>query len=147
MFLNELCPGDSAEGYFILESILVKTASNGKPFLSLVLGDRSGTMEAKVWDYRGPIGAGDTGAVAYLKGSVSEFRGASQLTIDVLRLADASDRYPVSDLVPAAPIDLKASARLATILVFPTPPLPLVTERTRASLEFPGTILPASVVF
>ena len=109
MFLNELFPGDSAEGYFILESILVKTASNGKPFLSLVLGDRSGTMEAKVWDYRGPIGAGDTGAVAYLKGSVSEFRGASQLTIDVLRLADASDRYPVSDLVPAAPIDLKAS--------------------------------------
>lgn len=78
MFLNELFPGDSAEGYFILESILVKTASNGKPFLSLVLGDRSGTMEAKVWDYRGPIGAGDTGAVAYLKGSVSkEFRGAS----------------------------------------------------------------------
>ena len=93
MFLNELFPGDSAEGYFILASILVKTASNGKPFLSLVLGDRSGTMEAKVWDYRGPIGAGDTGAVAYLKGSVSEFRGASQLTAEGRHLLLQYERY------------------------------------------------------
>ncbi|MGI5979668.1 MAG: 3'-5' exoribonuclease YhaM family protein [Oscillospiraceae bacterium] len=109
MYIHELFPGDSVEGFFVLESIFEKQASNGKPFLSLVLADRTGTMEAKVWDYKGPICAADTGAVAYLKGSVSEFRGAPQITVDVIRLADERDRYSVSDLVPTAPIDMKAS--------------------------------------
>lgn len=109
MYISELCPGDSVEGFYLLENIFEKRASNGKPFLSLTLGDRSGTMDAKVWDYSGPIGQADTGAVAYLKGSVSEFRGAPQITVDVLRLADENDRYPVSDLVPTAPIDVRAA--------------------------------------
>lgn len=109
MYINELIPGDAVDGFFVLESIFPKTASNGKPFLNLTLGDCSGTMEAKVWDYKGPIGTADTGAVAYIKGSVSEFRGAPQITADVIRLADENDRYPVSDLVPTAPIDVKAS--------------------------------------
>ena len=109
MYISELIPGDAVDGFYVLESIFPKTASNGKPFLNLTFGDCSGTIEGKVWDYAGPIGAADTGAVAYVKGSVSEYRGARQLTADVIRLADASDRYPVSDLVPTAPIDVKAS--------------------------------------
>ena len=109
MYINELNTGDQTEGYFLLESAYAKQASNGKPFLSVVLGDRTGSMEGKVWDYPGPITASDSGAVVWIKGTVSEFRGARQMTVDSIRLADRTDRYPISDLVPTASIDAKAS--------------------------------------
>lgn len=109
MYINELNTGDHAEGFFLLESVYAKQASNGKPFLSVVLGDRTGSMEGKVWDYPGPIGASDSGAVVWIKGTVSEFRGAKQMNVECIRLADGSDRYPISDLIPTAPIDVHAA--------------------------------------
>ena len=49
--------------------------ASGKPFLSAVLADTSGTIEAKVWDYSGPIGERDVGKVLKVRGSVSDYRG------------------------------------------------------------------------
>lgn len=121
MYINELNTGDHAEGFFLLESVYAKQASNGKPFLSVVLGDRTGSMEGKVWDYPGPIGASDSGAVVWIKGTVSEFRGAKQMNVECIRLADGSDRYPISDLIPTAPIDVHAAWQKIEAYVIPLP--------------------------
>jgi 3'-5' exoribonuclease len=59
MFINEMNTGDQVEGCYLLQSAYSKQSSNGKPFLSIVLGDCTGTMDGKVWDYPGPIGASD----------------------------------------------------------------------------------------
>jgi 3'-5' exoribonuclease len=111
MFINEMNTGDQVEGCYLLQSAYSKQSSNGKPFLSIVLGDCTGTMDGKVWDYPGPIGASDNGSVVWIRGTVSEFRGSNQITVDRIRLADRSDHYAVSDLVPTAPIDVEASWR------------------------------------
>lgn len=97
--------GDDVEGFYILKSSFPKVASNGKPFLNATLSDRTGTIDAKVWDYSGPINGSDEGKVIKIRGSVSEFRGTPQVSIEKIRLADANDRYDVSALVPVAPID------------------------------------------
>ena len=78
---------------------------SGKPFLTAVLADESGTIEAKVWDYSGPIGERDAGKVIKVRGSVSDYRGALQVTVDKLRLAAEDDHVDVSRLVRVAPID------------------------------------------
>ena len=109
MYIRDIETGDVLEGFYLLQNITSKQASNGKPFLSVVLADRTGTVDGKVWDYGGPITSADTGSVAYLKGSVSEYRGVRQVSVDRIRLADPSDRYAVSDLVPTAPIDASDS--------------------------------------
>ena len=49
--------GDDVEGFYVLKDAFLKTTAAGKPFLSGVLADRSGTIDLKVWDYSGPIGA------------------------------------------------------------------------------------------
>ena len=99
--------GDDVEGFYVLKDAFLKTTAAGKPFLSGVLADRSGTIDLKVWDYSGPIGAtpADTGRIVKIRGQVSEFKGAPQLTAGRIRMADGNDQYDVSALVPVAPID------------------------------------------
>ena len=41
-----------------------------------------------------------------IRGTVSEFRGTPQITVDRIRLADDNDTYDLSALVPVAPIDV-----------------------------------------
>lgn len=107
--LADLRSGDQIEGFYILRSAQGKVSTNGKPFLSAVLADRTGAVDAKCWDYAGPIGASDEGKVIKIRGTVSEYRGALQLTIERLRMAADADHYDRSRLVPMAPIDLDES--------------------------------------
>ncbi len=100
--------GMDVEGFYVLKAAFAKVTASGKPFLSAVLADTSGTIEAKVWDYSGPIGERDVGKVLKVRGSVSDYRGMPQLTVDKLRLAEDNDRVDVSKLVSVAPIDREA---------------------------------------
>ena len=68
--------------------------------------DGAGSIEIKVWDYSGPISSADEGNVVKIRGTVSEFRGTPQITVDRIRLADDNDTYDLSALVPVAPIDV-----------------------------------------
>lgn len=111
MYIHEMNTGDQVEGFFILSNAFAKQAANGKPFLSAVLEDRTGTIEGKVWDYSGPVSPDDIGAVIKIRGVVSEFRGMPQITIERIRLAEENDVYRTDDLVPTAPIDVEASFR------------------------------------
>lgn len=101
--------GDEIEGFYIIKTAQARVSNSGKPFLSAVLADRSGSIEAKVWDYGGPVGPADEGSVLKIRGTVNEFRGAPQLIISRLRLTQEGDRYNLGDLVPVAPIDTDAA--------------------------------------
>lgn len=103
--LTELLPGDSVEGFYILKSAVSKLTNSGNPFLSAVIADASGSMDAKVWNYGGPIGAAEDGKIVKIRGTVSEYRGSLQMSIERIRLAQNNDVYNLSDLVPCAPVD------------------------------------------
>ncbi|MGN1001785.1 MAG: 3'-5' exoribonuclease YhaM family protein [Oscillospiraceae bacterium] len=105
----DMTVGDNVEGFYVLKTANPKTTANGKPFLSAALSDRSGVIEAKVWDYAGPIASADEGRVVKIRGSVSEFRGTPQLTVERIRLAEDGDAYDRAALVPVAPIDADAA--------------------------------------
>ena len=85
----EMVVGSEFEGYYVLKAAAGKTSNNGRPYLTATLSDRTGDIDAKVWDYSGPVGQKDEGKVVKVRGSVSEYRG--------------------SHLVPTAPIDAKAA--------------------------------------
>lgn len=107
--IEDMRIGDQIEGFYLLRDAFAKTTQSGKPFLTMVLSDRTGDIDAQVWDYTGPVTQKDVGAAVKIRGTVSEFRGAPQITVDRLRLADAGDVFSVSDLVPTAPIDVGAA--------------------------------------
>ena len=113
--IADMLPGMDVEGFYILRAAALKTTNNGKPFLSGTICDRTGSVEIKIWDYSGPIGArpDDTGRVVKIRGSVSEYRGALQISVHRIRMAEAADDYDTALLVPTAPID--ADAALADV--------------------------------
>ena len=104
--IADMIVGDDVEGFYILKAAYPKTTAAGKPFLSATLSDRTGTIEIKVWDYAGPISSANEGEVVKIRGTVGEFRGTPQITVEKIRLAEGNDTYDVSALVPVAPIDV-----------------------------------------
>ncbi|MBQ4370190.1 MAG: HD domain-containing protein [Oscillospiraceae bacterium] len=107
--IAQLRVNDETEGFYILRGAYPKTTAAGKPFLSAVLADRTGEIEAKVWDYGGPIGEKEQGKAVKIRGIVTEYRGAKQLNVERIRLAGNNDDIDVSALVPTAPIDSEAA--------------------------------------
>lgn len=103
--ITYMLPGDEVEGFYLLKQAAVKTASNGSRYLNAVLGDASGKIEAKVWDYSGPLGQADEGKIVKIRGEVGEFKGSLQLNVKKIRPASPEDSYNIADIVPTAPID------------------------------------------
>ena len=107
-WIADLEAGDEIEGFYILKTAQIKTSNSGKPFLAASVADRSGTIDANVWDYGGPLGTQDEGTVIKLRGTVSEYRGVLQLILSRLRPVQEDDQYNLGELVPVAPIDVDA---------------------------------------
>lgn len=117
VYISDMRSGQELEGFYILKEALSKTSSNGRPYLTGSLADSSGTIELKVWDYGGPIGAIDTGKIVKVRGAVSEFKGNLQFTANRIRLALTGDSYDLTKLVPSAPIDLNETYARVCALV------------------------------
>lgn len=103
----DLCTGRSVDGYYILQSAALKTTAAGKAFLSASISDKSGSIPVILWNYSGPIGPSDDGKIVFIKGQVSEFKGALQITLEALRLTQPDDPVDLGALVPVAPIDVE----------------------------------------
>ena len=115
--IADMRSGDEVEGFYILKGAYPKTTAAGKPFLSTSLSDASGVIDAKVWDYTGPIGAADEGKIIKLRGTVSEYRGSRQIVIDRIRLRTPADPVDLGGLVSVAPIDTDAYLQTIHTLV------------------------------
>ena len=116
--VKDMVPGDKVEGFYSLKEAYQKISSNGKPFLSAVIADKTGTMDVKVWDYAGPVGTQeDVGKIIKIRGDVSEFKGNPQLSLSNIRMALPEDNCDTVRLVAAAPIDKDETVRKVRALV------------------------------
>ncbi len=103
--IADLTIGSRVSGFYILQDVQLRLTSGGKPFLSATLNDRTASVGAKFWDYSGPLTEKDAGRIVRVSGSVGEYRGTPQVTLDQIRLAADAERVDLASLVPAAPID------------------------------------------
>jgi len=107
--LKGLSPGDSFQGFYILRKVEVKTKRDGKPYLALELGDKSGRMSAKVWEEaESQARELREGEVAKLRGVVQEYQGLLDVKIDLIRMATDSDPVEAEKLVKVSDKDLEA---------------------------------------
>ena len=49
-FIDQLQEGLLVQQFFLVRQVESRTDKTGKPYLSLVLGDKSGTLVARVWN-------------------------------------------------------------------------------------------------
>ncbi len=106
--LSEMLRNTEVEGFYILKNCQSKVTSQGKPFMNMMLSDRSGEMKAVVWDYSGPVNEVCEGKIIKIRGQVTEYNGTLQITVEKLREAVQSDVFDLTKLIPTAPIDIEA---------------------------------------
>ena len=103
--ISEMEQGMRIEGFYLLKDASVKKTAAGKPYLSASIMDATGSIIAMMWDYSGSIDERDAGQVVKVRGDVSVYKNANQITISRLRLANDQDEIDLERLVPVAPID------------------------------------------
>ncbi|MDP4111060.1 MAG: 3'-5' exonuclease, partial [Bacillota bacterium] len=97
--------GEQVDQYLLIKSSTKGIASNGKPFLTLMLQDQSGDIEAKLWD------AKQSDEVTYapqtivkVVGDVHHYRGRTQLKLRNIRPVSEQENVNIDDFLETAPI-------------------------------------------
>ncbi len=90
---------------YLCKSLTHATTKNGKPYDNVLLQDKTGTIDAKIWEVAGP-GIDDFEPLDYIMvgGEVTSFNGALQLNIRRARKA-YQDEYKQEDYLPVSERD------------------------------------------
>jgi 3'-5' exoribonuclease len=101
--------GRSFDSYFLVLAKQQRLTKTNKPYLNLMLGDRTGQIEGRIWDPNDPRIAKDfeKGDIVKVRGSASRFDDRVQMKIDQLRLA-LPGQTEKADLMPATIYDVDA---------------------------------------
>src|SRR5207302_10649175 len=85
---------------FVVVAKQIKPKKTGEPYIALTLGDRSGQLEAKMWDnVEAVLDAFEQDDFLKIKGLINKYKNRFQLTIHKLRkLGDSEIEY--SDYLP-----------------------------------------------
>ena len=106
-FVNELEPNRVITASFLVNSKEIRQKKSGELYLSLLLGDRTGEVDAKMWDNVSEvIESFDRDDFVKVKGLIQVFHNRPQLTIHKVRRMDESevdyaDYFPSSRRDPA----------------------------------------------
>ncbi len=102
-YIEALREGERVNAIYLCKQRTSAVTKNGKPYDSLIIQDKTGTMDAKIWDPNS-MGIEDCDALDYIEigGDVTCFAGALQLSVKRLRKVsegeyDPKDYLPVSE--------------------------------------------------
>ena len=110
IYISDLANFDEGklfDSFFLVLLKQQRTTKSNKPYLNLILGDKTGQLEGRVWAPDDPRIARDfeRGEIVKARGSASRFDDRLQMKIDQLRKATASE-VDKSDLLPSTTYDV-----------------------------------------
>jgi 3'-5' exoribonuclease len=93
--------------YFALSGMQVREKKQGGQFLALILTDKTGSFDARMWDDIADAAANCAeGSYVKVQGQVSKYQGKFQITLTKMRLAAANEVDP-ADYLPATRFDVE----------------------------------------
>lgn len=111
--------GEQVELFLLVKSSIKGTASNGKPFLTLVLQDKSGDIEAKLWDASEADEKNFAAqSIVKITGDIQNYRGRSQLKIRQIRPVTPHDHVKLDDFLETAPMSIEDMTTKLTQYLF-----------------------------
>ena len=105
-YIGSLTPNEVVTGQFLVLSKEIRQKRTGEPYLTLHLGDRTGDMEAKMWDNVAEVmDTFDRDDFVKVKGLMQLYQNRTQFTVHKLRRleeheVDPADYFPCSDRDP-----------------------------------------------
>ncbi len=96
----------SVEGFCLIKTLDIKTSSKGDTYLDIMLSDKEGEINAKLWSYN-PAFHGEfaVGQIVKVRGVISVYNGSNQLRIEKIRNINDTDNIKPEDLVKTADYD------------------------------------------
>jgi len=99
-FVSDLNAEQTITTFFLVHEKEIRNTRAGKTFLRLALGDRSGTIEAVMWDqFEAPAKDISRDDIVKVNARVEIYKNKPQLTLQQLRLAK-SEEVDLADFLP-----------------------------------------------
>jgi 3'-5' exoribonuclease len=110
IFIGDLLSFDDGkifDSFFLVLVKQLRTTKQNKPYLNLILGDKTGQIEARVWEVGDPRIAKDfeRGDIVKVRGCFSRYEDRAQVKVDQLRKALTNEADKM-DMLPATTRDV-----------------------------------------
>ena len=89
------------EGFLLVRMAEQRTSSNGSKYLDMTLCDKSGDLNAKMWD--GSVNPPKVGSVVKVRCTIQEYNCRLQMRVERMRDKQDDDDVDLSFLMPCAP--------------------------------------------
>ena len=101
-YIKDYKEGDRIADIYLCKHKQAAVTKNGKNYENVILQDKTGTIDAKVWEPNNP-GISDYDALDYIEvfGDVSSFQGTLQVSIKRIRVC-GEEEYNASDYLPVS---------------------------------------------
>ncbi len=100
-YVQDLLEGMHVSQVFLCKQKQSQTSKTGKTYYSLKLRDKTGMIDAKIWDLTNAIEHFETNDFVMAEGSVTTFNGALQLRVTRIRRAKKGE-YDEAEYMPAS---------------------------------------------
>ena len=106
-YIKEYKDGDRMLGIYLCKHKVSAVTKNGKPYDSLILQDKTGTVDAKVWDPN-HAGIAEFDSLDYIEvhGDITCFQGALQVNVKRVRKCQESEFDP-ADYLPVSKYNIE----------------------------------------
>lgn len=99
-FVKDLTADQNITGFFLVHEKEIRNTNTGKPYLRMELGDRSGTVEARMWDQFDVMAKGVTrDDFVKVQARVEIYRNRPQLLLQQFRVAKPEE-IDLADFLP-----------------------------------------------
>ncbi len=101
-YIKDLKEGDRVFDIYLCKHKQAAVTKNGKPYENIILQDKTGTIDAKVWEPNNP-GIGDYDALDYIEvyGEVNSFQGVLQVSVKRIRVCK-EEEYDPGEYLPVS---------------------------------------------
>ena len=105
-YITSLREGERINEIYLVKSKQSALTKNGKPYDNVILQDKTGTLDAKVWD-PGSVGIDEFDALDYvaITGDITSFQGNLQCSIKRARKVSEGE-YDPKDYLPVSSKDI-----------------------------------------
>ncbi|MFH0772003.1 MAG: HD domain-containing protein [Candidatus Omnitrophota bacterium] len=99
MSINDLKAGEAVKSAYLLKRRELLKTKEGKPYLRLSFGDKTGEIEGRMWNEADKVSSAiDFGCVVFVSGMVEVWKNNKQIKVDSIRIA-APAEYKREDLI------------------------------------------------
>lgn len=104
-YLKDYREGQKLTGTYLCKSKQILKTKAGKTYYSLILQDKTGTADAKIWELNNGIASFEAMDYIYCEGLVTSFQGNIQMNISRLRKSEEGE-YDPADYIPTTKKDV-----------------------------------------